>query len=460
MNYRLAFIASSLVVLFFVGCGGSGNKSHTQPPPAITVSISPSSSAILVNETTSFTATVTGASNTAVTWSVTEQAGGTVNAGTYQAPWANGTYHVVATSVSDSTKSASATVSVSAQFAFLQQLPTGTSLPFSVTPILGTFGADGKFTTTNINDPKTGNPLDTSIASIFLSSDGKKVVFEMVTQDNSGKNTDNIYTANADGTGLTQLTFNVPGDGNYAVEPQFSPDGQKITYTVFDNTSTWGESLWAMNTDGTNQIQLSDPSTIGVGDASFSPDGSKIVALVENYGASGFYGIAVMNPDTSNIVPLESGPQPSCFNPMGGYGWGDELPAFTNDGQHIAFSEVCWPTGGGMFETVYIMNADGTNVTRLHGDAATFVSSEPRAVADRLVFSTNVDYPGTDQFEMYSVALDGSNLTRLTNNTMYDGFSVSWMNHYSAPSMNGSQLPTGAWRRIERLRRMKERHSH
>jgi hypothetical protein len=59
-----------------------------------------------------FTATVTNASNTAATWVVTEAGGGTVTNGVYTAPQAPGTYHVVATSVADPTKSVQGTITV------------------------------------------------------------------------------------------------------------------------------------------------------------------------------------------------------------------------------------------------------------------------------------------------------------------------------------------------------------
>ena len=65
-----------------------------------------------------FTAAVTGTSNTAVTWSVDSVAGGSSSVGTintsglYTAPTQSGTHVVTATSVVDTTKSASATVTV------------------------------------------------------------------------------------------------------------------------------------------------------------------------------------------------------------------------------------------------------------------------------------------------------------------------------------------------------------
>ena len=87
------------------------------PSPPITVAVSPSVAATLPSGTATFTATVSGTSggqSTAVNWSVQETGGGTISAaGVYTAPSTTGTYHVVATSVADATKSGTATVNVS-----------------------------------------------------------------------------------------------------------------------------------------------------------------------------------------------------------------------------------------------------------------------------------------------------------------------------------------------------------
>jgi len=78
----------------------------------VVVSISPTSAALLTGGTQQFAATVTGTSNTAVTWSTN---GGTVStSGLYTAPATAGSFTVTATSVADTTKSASATVTVTA----------------------------------------------------------------------------------------------------------------------------------------------------------------------------------------------------------------------------------------------------------------------------------------------------------------------------------------------------------
>jgi hypothetical protein len=87
------------------------------PPPPIAVSVAPGVASVLPSGTATFTATVTGTTgvqSTAVTWSVQEAGGGTVSpAGVYVAPATMGTYHVVATSAADTTKTGTSTVTVS-----------------------------------------------------------------------------------------------------------------------------------------------------------------------------------------------------------------------------------------------------------------------------------------------------------------------------------------------------------
>ena len=84
-------------------------KFHVTSP--VKVTISPKSIWVLVGQQQSFIAQVTGAANTAVNWSVLEGNGGTIDTGgTYTAPYAFGTFHVVATSVANANRSATAEV--------------------------------------------------------------------------------------------------------------------------------------------------------------------------------------------------------------------------------------------------------------------------------------------------------------------------------------------------------------
>jgi hypothetical protein len=102
------------------GGTGTGGGSGT-----VIVKISPTSAILLSAQTKQFTATVSGTSNTAVTWSATA---GSVNAtGLYTAPTvtAQGTATVTATSNADPTKSASAAVTVNPVNNQALQITTG-----------------------------------------------------------------------------------------------------------------------------------------------------------------------------------------------------------------------------------------------------------------------------------------------------------------------------------------------
>src|SRR5262249_11354070 len=83
--------------------------SAATPPPNVSVLVSPSSASTTAGSTVAFSATVTGVApgqSTAVTWSVRERGGGSVDtSGRYTAPASAGTFHVVATSVSDPSRS-------------------------------------------------------------------------------------------------------------------------------------------------------------------------------------------------------------------------------------------------------------------------------------------------------------------------------------------------------------------
>lgn len=103
-------------LLLFIACGGgSGPGGAPLPPGAVGVSLTPTRVALQTGQTQQFSATVTGTTNPAVTWRVTEPLGGQVSSGgLYSAPASAGSFHVVAHSTADTTKSAIATITVTA----------------------------------------------------------------------------------------------------------------------------------------------------------------------------------------------------------------------------------------------------------------------------------------------------------------------------------------------------------
>ena len=129
---------------------GSATVTVTAPAPAVAISIDPPVATLDACKAVVFTATVTHASNTAKTWSVVETGGGTVLNGIYTAPQTAGTFHVIATSVADPTKTAQGTITVGPEKVVSVAVSPGSgtvtasgTLPFAaaVTTSCGTFAA-------------------------------------------------------------------------------------------------------------------------------------------------------------------------------------------------------------------------------------------------------------------------------------------------------------------------------
>jgi Big-like domain-containing protein len=103
--------------------GCAGVQSGSTPPPTVGIQLNQSTATLAPGGTQQFTATVTGSDNTAVTWTVDSVSGGNsttgkvTSAGLYTAPESTGTHVVTATAVADTTKSASAKVTVTGALA-------------------------------------------------------------------------------------------------------------------------------------------------------------------------------------------------------------------------------------------------------------------------------------------------------------------------------------------------------
>jgi Tol biopolymer transport system component len=421
------------LLVFLTACGGSsGNGGGNNSTP---VKLNMTTASSLVGQSAQFSA------NIPVNWTVKENNGGTITAsGLYTAPKNVGAFHVVATSKTDTTQSATASVDVSAKFLSLEKNLAGTTQPYSVSPVLNTLKSDGQtYTSTVLNDPSTNAPFDTNAFDIAISPDGTEAVATILTEAVYEEEFTWFYdlvVATADGSSLTQITHNQTTSTDNVVwdaMPQWSPDGKTIvdTHRSTDPNSQ-GMQRWhvaTMNPDGSN-LQLIFPVAPGYGGAefpTFSPDGTKIAAEVwQDFSESTWAdGIAVMNADGTNVKQLTG------FQSYDSYvDCYDYMPTFTADGTKIVYTHECWPEGGGINEELYSVNIDGSNVTKVYGsDLANVMACQPRTFTDGTVaFSSNEAAPGTDAFDMYVVKLDGTGQVRVTNNSLYDGFSVWWMN--------------------------------
>lgn len=133
-------------------------RSSTPPPTAVSISISPGSAVLQTNASVQFNASVSGTTNTAVTWLVGGVLGGNSTLGTisstglYKAPVAvpsGSSVIVTAKSAADTTKSASATISISA-------LPAAVSVSISPTTATLQAGQSKQFTASVTGTTNTG----------------------------------------------------------------------------------------------------------------------------------------------------------------------------------------------------------------------------------------------------------------------------------------------------------------
>lgn len=145
-------------------------------------------------------------------------------------------------------------------------------------------------------------------------------------------NTD-IYLVEADGTGTIRLTREPGAD----VNPAWSPDGKKI---VFASDRNGNREIYVMNADGTDPVRLTQNSAADYRPA-YSPDGKRIAFVSERGGNADVY---LMNADGTNVSRLTTDLAV------------DTEPAWSPDGRRIVFRSV---------GTLYVMNADGSQKTRL-----------------------------------------------------------------------------------------------
>ena len=324
--------------------------------------------------------------------------------------------------------------SVTSTFAFIQEAP---NYSYAFTPMLGQFVVTGSKiafeATPAAVDSGTGTPVKGEFYSIVLSPDGNKATFDLLggTLDSPTDQWD-IWVANADTSNITQIT----NDSYDDALPQFSPDGTKVVFASYrplpETEAAYQWQIVTRNVTGTGEQVLPVPNgVIYQFHPSYSPDGSKIAMTASGYTAQDvpFWGIYVVNADGSSPTLLTN----PLYSSEPCYYCNDEDPVFTADGTKIVFSR--YNDTNSAVEDVYIMNADGTGVTQLTDGTA--INADPslitiQGVGERILFSSTRSYqndvPGG--FDLYSMKLDGTGVTRLTNNALYDGLSGEWYDVY------------------------------
>ena len=273
-----------------------------------------------------------------------------------------------------------------------QAAPAETSHPQANGRIAFASNKDGNYEIYTMNADGSGvkrlsyHPADDLSPS--WSPDGSRIAFA---SDRDGNGA--IYTMNADGSDVTRLTNNSFSDWT----PSWSPDGSRIAFVSHRN-GNW--EIYAMNADGYGAARL----TVNFANDTFpswSPNGRRIAFASDRDGNSEIY---VMNVDGSGVARLASNPASELS------------PSWSPDGRRIAFTS----NRDGNSE-IYAMNADGSDVAPLSNNPANEWGASWSPDGRRVAFVSDRD--GND--EIYAMNADGSGAVRLANN-LSDVRDLSW----------------------------------
>jgi len=146
-----------------------------------------------------------------------------------------------------------------------------------------------------------------------------------------------IYSCDADGTGLKRLTFTKAID----TSPCWSPNGYQIAFTSDRGGSP---QIYVMDADGANTRRLTFEGNYQDSPA-WSPQGDKIAYMSMTGGVFEIWTISVDGSDPTQITT----------NPGS-----NEYPAWSPDGSHIAFS-----CHSGTKTDIYAIKADGTRLRKI-----------------------------------------------------------------------------------------------
>lgn len=278
-------------------------------------------------------------------------------------------------------------IAVAVLYGCTDQTPTGPQPQVEVggTAHLGAFaGTNGKIAFSG-NGIQTINADASGLQTVAVegfapaySPDGSRIAFIKSDGDNE------VYVMNADGSGLTQLTFDTANEQ----APSWSADGSKIGFSSDAGGVT---QIYTVPAAGGTPTPLTSGSAANFAPA-WSPTGSKIAFTSRRDGHNEIY---VMNADGTGQTRLTNDLATSYD------------PSWSPDGTKIAF------TRNEAFLDVYVMNADGTSPVNLTPNTAS--TSEYAAAfspdGSKIVFIGDAT-DGTDVFIMNP---DGTSPTNITN---------------------------------------------
>jgi Tol biopolymer transport system component len=207
-----------------------------------------------------------------------------------------------------------------------------------------------------------------------------------------------LFTIRPDGNGIKRLT-NVHGTDATAVNPDWSPDGERI---VFELTSATNAGIAVMSADGTGLKNLTPEGFQG--QPAFSPDGQWIVFESD----VGTNGVFLMRADGTKLHRLTT-------NPFAGAECGcDTDPNFSPDGKFISFVRIKLDERQ---QALFRMRRDGSGLKQLTPYSWDVARKQDWSPDGKLIVLTrNADFvkPGQSA-NLMTIHPDGSRMTELTH---------------------------------------------
>jgi Tol biopolymer transport system component len=239
---------------------------------------------------------------------------------------------------------------------------------------------DGPLQTAEPRPGQRPNERDPEVAFAAVGARGR-IAF---TSNRSG--VDEVYIMNADGTGLTNLTY-WPAYASAETQPVLSADGRYVA--VRSDITFYGNfGLYVLPTDGSFGWQIAG----GPGDQFspvWSPDGKRVAFASDHTGDTEIF---VVNSAGTGLTQLTNSP-------------GVDIPG-------------SWSREGIYFESsrdgnreIYRMKADGSGITRLTTSIGDDEHPRVSPKGNQILFDSVRD----GNLELYVMNADGSNPVRLTN---------------------------------------------
>jgi len=219
-----------------------------------------------------------------------------------------------------------------------------------------------------------------------------------------------LYTVNPDGSDLKQLT-NFGSSGNAQI-PSWSSDGDKLLF-AFTSASDGSVQIWEIDARGGNLHQvLNDPSFADT-DPNFSPHGTNILFTRCTTVHCAIFRVNSDGTGLRAITHFDHNPDITDFQ-----------ATYSPDGETIAFAS--WIRGG-LLSAIYLMNADGSNIRPLTPPELLALAPEWSPDGRTIAFSAHNGVFGNSVLdeEIWSITIDGKQLTRLTDNNQ------NWKGYFS-----------------------------